>query len=168
MAGQFIARVAGLAGIVLGSQAPGFTVQYLQNLTGRVDELATIVEKYDEIVADLGVTRDGYVDDLRAAGRESTDKTADVVEDTYDRYERLLAHLETIEAAEPLRRPLLVARGAEADIAESTMSKFEWSVPLTLEGAVYAIGSGTVVWGALAFVFGLIGSMFGMGDRRYA
>ncbi len=168
MAGQFIARLAGVAGIVFGSQAPGFTGQYMQNLTGRVDELAVVVEKYDAIVEDLGVTREGYVDDLRAAGRESTDKTAVVVEDTYARYEDLLLHQKVLESAEPWRRPLVLARGSKADVVESTASQFDWSIPLTAEGAGYALGGGTVIWGSLAFVFGLVGSMFGMGDRRYA
>ncbi|MEL6359518.1 MAG: DUF2937 family protein [Pseudomonadota bacterium] len=168
MVGQFIARVAGLAALVAGSQAPGFALQYTQNLTGRVDELATIVENYDAIVEDLDTTREGYVDDLRAAERESTDRTAIVIEDTYERYEFLASHLADIQAAAPLQKPLVVAREIQQDIAESTMETFKPAVPLTVDGFVYALGAAIVVWGALAAFFGLIASMFGMGDRRYA
>ncbi len=168
MAGQLIARVAGLAGLVLGSQAPGFTLQYMQNLSGRVDELAAIVERTDVIVADLGTTRDGYVDDLRAADRDSTDRTADTIEYTYARYEYLSTHLAALDAAAPLQRPLLVARNPDREIAEHVAQRFEWAVPLTVDAAIYALGAATVLWGALAAIFGLIGSMFGMGGRRHA
>ena len=168
MVGQFIARLAGVVGLLAGSQAPGYTLQYMQNLTGRVDELAVIVQQYDAIVEDLETTRDGYVDDLRAAQRESTDRTATVIEDTYDRYETLSMHLDQLRAADPLRRPLILARAPMKDVARSAMQEFRPALPLTVDGFAYALGFGTFVWGVLAALFGLIGGMFGMGDRRYA
>ena len=167
MVGQFIARVAGVAGLIAGSQAPGFSVQYMQNLSGRVDELKAIVAQYDAIVADLGTTRAGYIDDLRAAGRESTDKTADVVETTYARYETLSTHLGALDAASAYQRPLILAKDVQRDIAEATLQRFEWSIPLTPDGFAYALGTGTLAWGGLAALFGLLGGAFGMG-RRYA
>ncbi|MEO0398281.1 MAG: DUF2937 family protein [Pseudomonadota bacterium] len=166
MFGQLIARLLGVAGIVVGSQAPNFTTQYMQNLTGRVAELGTIVAEYDQITTDLGVTREGYVDDLRAADRPSTDKTANVVETTYARYDRLSAHLATLKSAEPMRRPLVLGRDYERDIAESTLSELKPAIPLTADAAVYAIGTGGVLWGAPAALFGLIAGMFGMGRRH--
>lgn len=167
MAGQFVARIAGLAALFAGSQAPGFTQAYMQNLSGRVDELGAIVRQYDAIASDLETTREGYVDDLRAAGRESTDKTAGVIETTYDRYTALSAQLEALRATDPMRRPIILARSSDREIAASAMEEFRPTVPLTADGFAYALGAGTFVWGALAAIFGIIGGMFGMG-RRYA
>ena len=155
MAGQLFSRFLGLVGILLGSQAPGYTYQYLQNLTGRVDELAAVVEQYDGVVESLGVSRADYIADLRAAARDSATKTADVVEDTYARYEKLAAHLELLKNADPYRRPILLAQHVQQDIAQSTLSEFRASLPLTADAAAYAIGGGGTLWGLPAALFGM-------------
>ena len=168
MAGQFISQAAGLVGLVLGAQAPGFTLQYMQNLNGRVAELETIVAQYDGVAASLGETRDGYVADLRTDGAEAARRTADVVESAIARYEKLVAHLENLNRADPFRRPLIAARGLEPDVAQSTMENFKWTAPLTPDAAVYALGGGAVLWGLPTFIFGLIGGLFGGRRPRYA
>lgn len=166
MVGQFVARVLGLAGIIAGSQAPGYTLQYMQNLAGRVDELSAVVGQYDAVAADLGMDRATYIADLREGGAAARG-TADVVQSTADRLARLRAHFEYLESADPFRRPLLMARDLEEDVARSTLENFEWTAPLSPEGAVYGIGGGAVLWGAPAALFGLIGGLFGGGRRRY-
>ena len=52
--GRFLAFLLGIAGALVGSQGPGFTLQYMQNLQGRVDELTSIVEDFDTQVASRG------------------------------------------------------------------------------------------------------------------
>jgi hypothetical protein len=170
MIGQFFARIAGVLGIVAGAQAPEFTAHYMQNLNGRVAELGALVRQYDGIVEDLGTTRDGYVDDLRAANRESTTKTADVIVSTFERYEALSVQLAALRASGDFRRPLILAKGLvegnDRDIAKSVIDEFKPAVPLTPEAFAYAGGIGVTIWGVLAAIFGVIGSMFG--GRRYA
>ena len=170
MVGQFFARILGVVGIAAGAQAPEFTAHYMQNLSGRVAELGALVRQYDGIVADLGTTRDGYVDDLRAANRESTTKTADVIVSTFDRYEALSQQLESLRATDDFRRPLILAKGLvqgnDREIANSVIAEFKPAVPLTPEAFAYAGGVGVALWGILAAIFGVIGSMFG--GRRYA
>ncbi|MGF1544349.1 MAG: DUF2937 family protein [Parvularculaceae bacterium] len=161
----FFARLMGVLGIVVGSQAPGFTIQYLQNLDGRVEELAAIVSRYDAIVDELGMTRDAYVDELRTSGQLASEKTADSIEYTFDRYEYLREHQVALTSAQAIVRPLRLARSVDAGVARSVRENFRWTVPLTPDAAAYAIGVGVVVWGALSFFFGLLGSMFGMGRR---
>ena len=47
MFGRLLALIAGAALAVAASQGPAFTDQYVQNLTGRIDELRPIVEEFD-------------------------------------------------------------------------------------------------------------------------
>ena len=164
--GQFVARLLGVAGLVIGSQGPGFTSQYMQNLSGRVAELTEIVAKYDGIVDRLGISRELYIEDLRAARRETTDETARVIEETYARYDMLVSHLRALDSADPMERPMLLARDFKQDIAEAALERFEWTMPLTPEAAVYGLGSGMMMWGVPAALFRIIGGFFGMGGAR--
>ncbi|MEE2690124.1 MAG: DUF2937 family protein [Pseudomonadota bacterium] len=171
MIGRFLAVVLGLAGAGLGSQAPGFTLQYMQNLAGRVDELKPIVEQFDADVGRYGYTRESALAEC-ASATGLLDALCGGYATTIERYEILLAHLGELKAAGPYVRPLLVARGAAdnpviRDIAESVATEFRPAVPATLDGAAYAGGGFAVIWGALSFVFGLLGAMTG-GGRRYA
>ena len=170
MIGRFLAMVLGLAGAGLGSQAPGFTLQYMQNLTGRVDELRPIVEQFDADVGRYGYTREGALIECETA-TGLLDALCGGYAATIARYEILAAHLAELEAAGPYARPLVVARGAAAnalirDIAESVMTQFKPALPVTPDGAAYAGGGFAAVWGTLSFVFGLFGAM--TGRRRYA
>lgn len=165
MFGRLIAVLFGLAAGAAGSQAPGFTLQYMQNLAGRVDELGAVVARYDAVAAEAGLSRKGYVADLRASGRTSTDKTADAVEASYARYEKLAAHLAALKAAGDYARPLVLARDFEPDIARSTYAEYRPAIPASLDGAAYAGGAFAVVWGGLSFLFGFFALA---GGRRYA
>lgn len=171
MIGRFLAIAVGLAGAVAGSQAPGFTLQYMQNLAGRIDELKPIVEQFD---ADVG--RHGYSRERALAECETAEGLLTALcggyATTARRYQTLVDHRERLEAAGDYLRPLILARaaGEEAivrDIARSTMDEYKPAIPTTLDGAAYAGGGFAIGWGGLSFIFGIIGAMFG-GGRRYA
>jgi len=164
--GRFLAFILGIAGALIGSQAPGFTLQYMQNLQGRVDELTTIVSNYDADMADHGYTREAALSECREA-EDLLDAMCGSYDDAIDRLGYLNEHLSALNAASDYIRPLLVARHHDRDIATSVYEQFEPAVPATVHGAVYAAGGFGVLWGAASFLFGIIGAMFG-GGRRYA
>jgi hypothetical protein len=166
MVARFIAGIAGLAGAVIGSQAPGFTLQYMQNLNGRVDELRPIVEQFDADVARYGYTRQQAIAECGTA-EGLLDALCSGYMTTIERYELLFAHLNELKAAGIYVRPLLVIRGAAEnpvikEIGESVMKEFKPAVPVTLDGAAYAAGGFVVLWGGLSFIFGLLGALFGV------
>lgn len=171
MIGRFLAVALGVAGAGLGSQAPGFTLQYMQNLNGRVDELKPIVAQFDADVARYGYTRESALAECATSTGLLTALCGGYAT-TIERYETLSAHLAELKAAGPYVQPLIVIRGAVdnpliRDIAQSVREEFKPAVPTTVDGAAYAGGGFAVVWGGLSFVFGLLGSLFG-GGRRYA
>ncbi len=164
--GRFFAFLLGAAGAVIGSQAPGFTLQYMQNLQGRIDELRPIVEQYDANVAAYGYSREQAMGEC-AAATQLLDALCDGYETTVERFELLTAHLAELDAAGDYVRPLILAKTQMRDVTLSVYEQFEPAVPVTLHGAAYAGGGFALFWGASSFLFGLIGAMFG-GGRRYA
>lgn len=170
MVGRFIALLMGVAGAGLGSQAPGFALQYMQNLTGRLDELRPIVEQFDADVARYGYTRDAALLECETA-TGLLEALCTGYATTIRRYEALAAHYAELDAAGPYVRPLLIIRGAATtelsrDIAESVSEEFAPAVPATMDGAAYAGGGFAALWGGLSFIFGMFGAM--TGGRRVA
>ncbi len=165
MIGRFLAMLAGVAGALGGSQAPGFTLQYMQNLTGRVDELRPIVERFDADIASYGYTRNQALAECEIStgllGALCTGYAT-----TVRRYEDLSLHLANLQTAQDYARPLLLAQTYNRDIADSVMTEFRPAVPATLDGAAYAGGGFAVLWGGLSFIFGLIGALGGTTRRR--
>ncbi|MEM9705752.1 MAG: DUF2937 family protein [Pseudomonadota bacterium] len=167
---RFIAMVMGIIGALGGSQAPGFTLQYMQNLTGRIDELRPIVEQFDANVASAGYNRTTALAECDRASTSPSLLSAlcESYVSTVRRFQLLYEHLSALNATDELRRPLLLAQTFERDIAESVASVFEPAVPATSAGALYAGGGFALLWGGFSFVFGILGALFGGGRREYA
>lgn len=163
--GRILAFLLGIAGALVGSQGPAFTLQYMQNLQGRVDELRPIVEQYDADIAQFGYTREAAVEECKQA-TALLEAMCGSYRTVVERYEYLTAHLTELEAADPLVRPLLLSRTYDNDIVLSVREQYEPAAPATMNGAIYAGGGFIVLWGLPLAVFTIIGSMFG--GRRYA
>jgi hypothetical protein len=171
MAARFLAVIGGVAGAVAGSQAPGFTLQYMQNLTGRIDELRPIVEQFDADVARYGYTRGAALGECETSSG-LLEALCSGYALTIRRYELLTAHFAALDAAGQYARPALLLRDAAEEpivreITRSVMTAYKPAVPASMDGAVYAAGGFALAWGVLSFVFGLLGAIFGVG-RRYA
>lgn len=163
--GRFVAFLLGVAGAILASQGPGFTLQYMQNLQGRLDELETIVEQRDADVVAYGYTRASAVAECRTA-TDLLEAMCDGYARDVDRLAYLTSHLAALNAATDYTRPLILARSFDRNIAMSVKTQFEPAIPATVHGAIYAAGGYAVAWGASSFLFGLLGAM--TGGRRYA
>ncbi len=163
--GRFIAFLLGIAGAVLGSQGPGFTLQYMQNLQGQIDSLKVVVEEFDENIAGYGYTRAEALSECKTAAGLLDALCATSVS-AIRRYETLLAHKAALDAASDMVRPLALARIQIPEITQSAYAEFKPAIPATLDGLVYAGGGFAVLWGGSSFLFGLLGAVGG--GRRYA
>ena len=166
--GRLIAVLLGLAGGALGSQAPGFTLQYLQNLQGRIDELRPIVEQFDRDIAAYGYNRPQALEECAQASN-LLKALCGGYETTILRFEELVAHRDELNAVGEYMRPITLAQTYQPDIVESVYSVFEPAVPATLGGAAYAGGAFAIVWAVFSGVLGLLGMAFGgRREERYA
>ncbi|MEM9496043.1 MAG: DUF2937 family protein [Pseudomonadota bacterium] len=164
--GRLLAFLLGIGGAVLASQGPGFTLQYMQNLQGRIDELRPIVEEFETNVAQYGYTRDTAMAECSTA-TGLLDALCSTYRTTVNRYELLSVHMDELKAAGEWMQPIVLARTYYREIATSVYDQFEPAVPATIQGAAYAGGGYALLWGGSSFLFGILGSMFG-GGRRYA
>jgi hypothetical protein len=161
--------VGGIAGALAGSQAPGFTLQYMQNLTGRIDELRPIVEQFDVDVGRYGYTRESALRECETSSG-LLEALCTGAATTIRRYELLTAHMAHLQAVGIYARPLVLIRAVASDetvrdIAMSVKEEFKPAVPATLDGAAYAFGGFAVLWGGLSFIFGFLGALLGAGRR---
>lgn len=159
MVTRIISTLAGAAGAIAVSQAPGFTQQYMQNLEGRVDELRTIVERFDASIAAIGYDRDRAVEECLDA-QQLLGALCDGVTQDIARYETLVAHQAELLSAAPWARPVVLAKNPQTDIAKSAYERFEPAVPATPTGAGYAGAGFAGGWGILTIVLGLITAPF--------
>ncbi len=165
MFGRLLALIVGAGLAVAASQGPAFTHHYMQNLTGRIDELKPIVEEFDTKVAEYNYTRESAMAEcLTATGL--LDALCSTYETVVERFELLTRHLAELNAASPYMRPLVLARTYQKDIAQSTYSAFKPAVPATPDGFVYGAGGFLSGYLVLSIIFGLLGGLFG--GRRYA
>ncbi|MBB4658566.1 DUF2937 family protein [Parvularcula dongshanensis] len=159
MIGRLLAFVVGAAGAVAASQAPGFTLQYMQNLEGRVAELRTVIDRFDAEIVRIGYDRASALEECETATRLlgvfCRGINADIA-----RYERLSAHQARLVSAEDWVRPLVLARSPERDVTESTLDQFEPALPVTPVGFGYAGGGFVLAWLAASAVFGVLGAAF--------
>lgn len=162
--GRFLAFILGIAGAVIASQGPGFTLQYMQNLQGRVDELTSIVELQDAEIAKYGYDRATAIVECRTA-EDLLEAMCANYRTAVERLEYLSTHLAELEAADGYVRPLVLARGYDRDIALSVREQFEPAVPATIDGAIYGAGGFVVAWGLPLMIFSLLGGMFSLGRR---
>jgi len=158
--GRFLAFILGVAGALIASQGPGFTLQYMQNVQGRVDELTTIVESQEAEIREYGYTRETAMNECKTA-TDLLDAFCSNYRMAVERLEYLTIHLTELEDATDYVRPLVLARSYDRDIAMSVREQFEPAVPATIDGAVYAAGGFAVAWGLPLLIFSILGGMFG-------
>ena len=157
--GKFLAMILAIAGGLLGSQGPGFTLQYMQNLNGRVDELRPMVEKFDADVAAYGYSRDQALKECDSASG-LLDALCSSYADAIERYELLSAHLTSLQNAPELKRPLILAQTYQKDIVVSVAEEFKPAIPTTIDGAAYGGGGFFGSWLVFSLLFSIIGAPF--------
>lgn len=158
--GRFLAFILGIAGALIASQGPSFSLQYMQNLQGRVDELTTIVATHDAEIAKFGYDREKALGECRQAV-DLLEAMCSNYRMAVNRLEYLTDHLAELNSVTDYLRPLILAKTYDRDIAKSVKEQFAPAVPTTIDGAIYAGGGFAVAWGLPLMLFSILGGMFG-------
>ncbi len=155
-------RALTLSAAVLGgagaSQFPEYSQQYLQRLSGAVDELTIITTAFDATATAAGLSREDALAELQGtsflAGHRN-DMT-----NTFARYEKLSADLMALEDASPFTRALQAWRMTDSDVAHKAWGDFEPALPVTTEGATFAGIGALFGWLTLAGLWALMARLF--------
>ncbi|HHB80848.1 MAG TPA: DUF2937 family protein [Aliiroseovarius sp.] len=159
-----LAVAGGIAGAVTLSQFPEFSQQYLQRLSGAVDELRLVTAAFDLTAQAAGLSREealaqigdtAFAQDLRGN-----------IAGNINRYERLAADYQALAGVEPLSRLARFWHFRDVDLAQRTWEDFRPAVPVTADGLIFAgIGFGAG-WRVVSLLLGLLARPFRR--RRYA
>ncbi|MEJ2018683.1 MAG: DUF2937 family protein [Maritimibacter sp.] len=99
---RILALAGGIAGAVTLSQFPEFSQQYVQRLSGAVDELRAVTLAFDTSARVAGLTRDEALDEMSGTSFGAS-FSEDLGQQVY-RYDRLNADYQALARAAPLER----------------------------------------------------------------
>jgi hypothetical protein len=146
-----IARIAavgfGVLGGFLASQGPEFSQQYRQRLGGGIDELRTVVARFEADARANAETRDSAIQRLRANPDNLASRQGVAMQGNLDRLQRLEQHRQAMMEAGPFGRVAHMLREGDLDLLQATYRDFEPAVPVTQEGVVAAAAGFAVAWG---------------------
>lgn len=143
---RLLGLLAGLIGGASCAQFPEFSQQYLQRLSGAVDELGKIVEDFDTSARAAGMSREKALAELD--GSEFLARRNEDMSRTIERHTRLAAERGRLAQSTAIQRLLAAPRVVDPEIAERTWADYKPAVPVTGEGLLF---------GAAGFLAGLLG-----------
>lgn len=160
---RILALAGGIAGAAALSQFPEFSQQYVQRLSGAVDELRAVTFAFDTAAKVGGLSRDEALEELQ--GTRFGDSFSGDMRARIARFERLDADYAALAQAQPLQRLARFWHIRDADLARRTWDDFQPAVPLNSEGLVFAGLGYAGGWLAVALV---LGALFGRRRPRWA
>lgn len=134
-----VSIVGGVIVAALLSQFPEYAQQYEQRLGGAVDELRIIVEDFDRAATSFGLEREEALARYAATGDDFIRGRGLSMAQTIARYEWLRTTLVQVQGATGWERFTHLPVYFDSEIGERALENFEPGVPLTVEGAIYAL-----------------------------
>ena len=153
-----LALAGGLCCALAASQFPEFSQQYKQRLSGAVDELAWVVERFDADAAALDLSRDAALSEL-ARGTAMARARSESMGQVLIRHERLSAHLEHLRTTNSVSAALIGWQYLDPELAQKTWGDFEPAVPATVAGAGFGLGGFLAGYTLIGMLLGGLGRM---------
>ena len=150
---RILALAGGLAGAVACSQYPEFSQQYVQRLSGAVDELRTVTIAFDTTARFAGMSREEAFEAMGEGDFQT--RLRDDMKTRIYRYERLNGDDQALAGAAPLQRLARVYRMRDPELIQRTWNDFQPAVPVTSEGLVSAGIGFAGGWGLVSLLLGL-------------
>lgn len=161
MIGRVIALALGLFGGLAASQAPEYAQQYRQRLGGAIDELKSVVGRFDADSTAVGRSREEMIRRFREDNDAGIRRQADAMEANTARLDKLERQRQAFRQAGPFDRLLVLAREADPGVARAAYLDFEPAVPTTQEGVISAGAGFLLVWAGLLLVGRMLRRLFG-------
>lgn len=146
----------GLVGALALSQFPEFSQQYVQRLSGAVDELRAVTILVDGAAAAAGKTREEALDEMRSGNSALVSDLGTGLAERVRRYERLRADYEVLRPATPVGRLARVYRIRDEELVARTWEHYQPAVPVTVDGALTAGIGFAAGWGIVAGLIALL------------
>jgi hypothetical protein len=145
---MFLRRIAALIGLFFGivtSQLPEYAQQYRQRLGGAIDELNTLIARFEAEAGQSGMNQEQGITHLQQSDDRFVQQRGDQMHDTIMRRDRLEKQAQDFAKAGPVGRVLVLAEEFDPQIAARAYQAYEPAVPTTSEG---------LIAGIVGFIFG--------------
>lgn len=134
-----LARVAPALLVGLGlSQSAEFAQQYLQRLGGAVDELRTVVERFDATAGAENLTRQEALDRLARNADPIAVRQGESAAAALARFDAVSRRYDELLRTTPLFRPFAMLADPDGAIIERAAGDFRPAVPVTPDGFLLA------------------------------
>lgn len=153
---RIIPLAGGLVGALTLSQFPEFSQQYLQRLSGAVDELRSVTIMFDAASSAAGKTREEALDELRSGNSQLVSQIGSDMADRIYRYERLNADYQALAPATPVVRLSRFYRMRDRELVERTWAHYQPAVPVTVDGFITAGIGFAAGWALIAGFLSLL------------
>jgi hypothetical protein len=155
--GSLVDRVVCVLFAIALAQAPVYIAQYIDVLAGAQMESQKTYDDLEERAAKFDLTLDEFLTRLINNPDPLVKENAEASASTVDRYKRYTEALNALLYGSVWAKPFLLARHYDPSI--NAAMHFEPNVPLTMEGAVYALAGvliAMLIMGFFRFIFGKI------------
>lgn len=159
MIGRVLALALGVFTGLAASQGPEFAQQYRQRIGGAIDELRTVVARFDENARAEGETREGAIARLRAQPDPIAQRQGPATEAVVERLTRLERQRDEVASAGPYGRLAALAKGFDPGLARATYLDYEPAWPATSEGLVIGGAGFLLGWLGLRTLFRGLGRL---------
>jgi hypothetical protein len=165
--GRRLALATALAGGIAASQGPEFAQQYRQRLGGAIDELRTVVARFDDDASASGMDRDTALERHDVSPDTFFRDRGRSTRETIARYETLSRQAERLADQPDYLDPLVLVTAADPSVLTGAWRDYQPAVPLTPSSLTWA-GAGFVLGGLLIALLARLGSgASGMVRRRW-
>lgn len=143
-------RILSLLCGVTFAQIPQFIQHYMQQLSGRVDELRMQVESMRTAAGLSGKSLEQFVQKFLNSSDPDFVHQGQVMSDIYHRYESLSMAYTQLEGTQGVAQPFVFFYHIDTSLVKSTFAHFSLGLPFTIEAGVYALAG--IVCCHLAFM----------------
>jgi hypothetical protein len=145
----FVDRLCVVFGAFVCIQIPLFIEQYKQQLVGRQAELSLQVDSMRQAAKLSGKTLEQYIQKFTTHVDLDFINQGDLMQGIVNRWHQLSDALYALQHTSTVMKPFVFVSHFNSDIAKSTFQHYSIGLPLTIEGAAYALVG--VVFGYVVF-----------------
>lgn len=137
--GGLLDRICAVAGALAFSQVPLFMQQYKQQLSGHVVELQLQVKAMRQAAMLTGKTLEQFIAKFSASTDGDFARQGEIMHAMVQRWQALSDGFAALNEASTFSAPFVFLSHLNLEIAKETASAFSLGIPLSLEGAVWAV-----------------------------
>lgn len=140
-----VSLAIGILGAIVGAQLPEVMQQYQQRLGGAADELAVIVERFDQDATANNASRGDALAQLHASGDDLVRRRGIDMELNIERLARLRQQREDM-SGDFLGRAVYFLGHADQALLGEALKDYQPAVPTTIEGLFSALTGFVAGW----------------------